>query len=479
MKTYYYSLTLAFLMLIPFIFTAQSAFQWDKTFVGSWDDVNPKIIQTNDGNFVFTGVIQSGDGDFSATNDTPDLWVIKMDESGEVIWKKNHSVDRHIKGFDIKVTSGGGYIVTATKTQLFTDDEIWIVKLDEFGNLEWEYTKEGKYYSMPMSIVYAADGNFVIAGYSFQQMLGFYEYWSFKLDNSGQLIWENSQEASERLSIVKILETDGQDLLIIGNTTTDDLIWLQKLNKEGNILWEKTYDSQFAQAAEDGIIASDGSVLIGGYRYIAGSKFEFLIMKTDENGSIEWERTFGGSEDEFASAVIETSNAGFLIAGRAKSTDGDVGENNGGPDIWIVKLDMHGQLLWSVNHGSDQPESCNSICLTEDGFMAAGSVRNPATARLNIHIVKYSTDPTNISTNPDSDLSIELFPNPTYGTINISSNYDGIHHLEIFNLNGQKVFSKNVMPGNSITLENFESGIYEAKIQREEVTSIQKLIITN
>lgn len=174
--------------------------------------------------------------------------------------------------------------------------------------------------------------------------------------------------------------TLGNDGDVTGNHGSSDA-WIIKLNSSNGVDWKytfggsnsdyvyainKTSDGGYIFAGESKSTNGDVSVNKGGY--------DMWVVKLDASGHKVWQNTYGGSSDEKANFIIQTSDGGYLIAGKTQSNDGDVSGNHGGVDAWVVKLDVSGALLWQKTFGGSVSENTSFILPTPDGnFMISAS----------------------------------------------------------------------------------------------------------
>ncbi len=192
-----------------------------------------------------------------------------------------------------------------------------------------------------------------------------------------------------------VLTTDG-GYIIAGSTfsTNGDLqnitggpIWIVKLDANGTTQWQKCYGGVSGDEALSIIQTNEGGYMVSGYCTAANTAVigqhgneDFLAMKLNALGEIEWQKAYGGDDDERAMSVIQTSDGGYALTGYTHSYDGvimpvngDITNFNGGSDIWIVRIDSVGTLLWQKIIGSNGGERAYSIIQTTDGgFVVAG-----------------------------------------------------------------------------------------------------------
>ena len=326
---------------------AQPEIQWENNLGGSKIDEAYDIEQTADGGFVVAGISTSNDGDVGGNNGDEDYWIVKLDETGQLEWENNLGGSGGDEAKDIEQTEDGGFVVAGYTSSNDGDvsgnngsPDYWILKLDSKGQLEWETNLGGSGTERASDIEQTEDGGFVVFGQSSSNdgdvggNNGGFDYWVVKLASNGELVWENN----------------------LGGSAWDTA-------KYGDI--EQTADGGFIVAGDSK--SSNGDV--GGNM----GKEDYWIVKLNEIGQLEWEKNLGGSDRDFAQDVEQTEDGGFVVAGFSQSTDGNVSSNKGIEDYWIVKLDKKGKLEWENNLGGYQQDWARNIEQTADGgYVVAG-----------------------------------------------------------------------------------------------------------
>ena len=145
------------------------------------------------------------------------------------------------------------------------------------------------------------------------------------------------------------------------------------LRSQTIIEWEQDYGESSNAFFESMIPTNDGGFLLGGYSETNDELYNYWVVKIDELGNIEWEQDYGGSKNDFLFSMISTNDGGFLLGGRASSGDGDIGDNNGESDCWIVKIDELGNIEWEQNYGGTGDEVLVSMLpINDGGFLLGG-----------------------------------------------------------------------------------------------------------
>ncbi|MBK8912343.1 MAG: T9SS C-terminal target domain-containing protein [Chlorobi bacterium] len=160
--------------------------------------------------------------------------------------------------------------------------------------------------------------------------------------------------------------------------------WIVKLTSGGEIEWQKSLGGSDGDWANSITQTRDGGYIVAGYSNstngdVSGNHggLDYWIVKLTSGGEIEWQKSLGGSGDDWASSITQTSDGGYIVAGRSNSTDGDVSGHHGAanhPDFWIVKLTSGGEIEWQKSLGGSNYDDARSITQTSDGgYIVAGS----------------------------------------------------------------------------------------------------------
>ena len=370
--------------------------EWVKGFGGSDEETAQSVIRTGDGGYAILGYSKSTDGDL-AFKSTPvnDYWVLKLDEDGNLLWNKTYGGTKDDRGQAIIQTSDGGYAVTGyamsddgdgSSNQGFHDN--WILKLDESGAIEWEKSFGFSGHDHSYDLVQTVDGGFFFAGFlditaalddgtyykgNFLTRHGVGEFWGTKIDANGNLEWRSYYGGTNNDRAHAVVEADDGGFVMAGFSESDDYdisntkgsydFWVIKLTATGELLWERSFGGSGIEIAYDIAKTDDGAYVVTGNTFstdkdisLNHGESDIWLIKIDDNGNLLWEKTFGGSQFDAAQAVSTAKDGGFIITGNTKSTDGDAEENKGENDIWLIKTDSQGNLLWQGAYGGSNLE---------------------------------------------------------------------------------------------------------------------------
>ena len=183
-------------------------------------------------------------------------------------------------------------------------------------------------------------------------------------------------------------QTSDGGYILVGATNSNNIpnfhlnqeILLLKINSMGVLEWQKCIGGSLNDSGFSINIASNGDYLITGLTESSNNDFtynqgqaDFFIMRLNPNGTVLWQKTFGGSNFDFAQNVVETTEGGFVIGGTSASSNGDLTANNGNYDFWIVKINSAGVIQWQKNYGGTNDDSLYEIIKTSDGgFIMTG-----------------------------------------------------------------------------------------------------------
>lgn len=167
----------------------------------------------------------------------------------------------------------------------------------------------------------------------------------------------------------------------VGGNNGDWDFWIIKINADGTLTWERNYggsqndeSTAIQQTTDGGYIVAGATFSNDGDVSSNNGEEDFWIIKLDSNGNLQWEQTFGGTDVDRAEAIQQTADGGYIAAGFSASLNGDVGGNFGNFDFWLIKLDAGGNLLWEQNYGGSGPDWAYELETTSDGgFLLSGS----------------------------------------------------------------------------------------------------------
>ncbi|MDR2352832.1 MAG: T9SS C-terminal target domain-containing protein [Deltaproteobacteria bacterium] len=377
--------------------------EWQKSLGGSENDEVSSIQQTSDGGYIIVGGSYSNDGEVTGNHGKNDYWIVKLDSQRTLQWQKSLGGSEYDGASSIQQTSDGGYIIAGESSSNDGDVtgnhgkyDYWIVKLDSLGTLQWQKIFGGRLSEYASSIQRTSDGGYIIAGYSDSNdgdvtgNHGKDDYWIVKLDSLGNLQWQKSLGGSKFDYAYSSQQTSDGGFIIAGESGSNDGdvtgnhgetdYWIVKLDSLGTLQWQKSLGGSGHDMAYSIQQISDGGYIIAGISDsndgdVTGNhgSYDYWIVKLDSLGSLQWQKSFGGSGWDHVSSIQQTSDGGYIIAGHSRSNDSDVTGNHGKDDYWIVKLDSLGTLQWQKSCGGSEYDYARSIQQTSDGgYIIAG-----------------------------------------------------------------------------------------------------------
>ncbi|MFD2587927.1 hypothetical protein ACFSQJ_13360 [Croceitalea marina] len=332
---------------------------WIKNFGGSGDDSPRSILQTKDGGFVVFGFTNSTDGDLSAkTLNVNDYWLLKLDAEGNLQWQKTYGGSKDDRGQKVIQTADGGYAITgyamsddgdASNNEGFHDN--WVLRLDALGEILWEKSFGFSGHDHSYDIIETPDGGLFFSGF---------------LD-----VTSSNGEGSTN-------KNSGLTRHGVGE------FWGTKLDADGTIVWRRFFGGTNNDRSFGVINALDGGFILSGASEsddfdISDPKgsYDFWVVKVDKNGSLEWERSFGGTGIEQSRDISKTADGNYVIVGNTFSNDTQVTENNGSSDVWLIKISFAGELIWQHSYGGSGFDSADSVNLAVNGgFIISGNSKS-------------------------------------------------------------------------------------------------------
>ena len=368
--------------------TTPPAEEWNRTFGGPAEDCAYSVQQTADGGYILVGETNSygaGLGDF---------WLLKTNSNGNKEWEKTFGGSKFDVARSVQQTADGGYILAGyTGSYGAGVQDFWLVKTDLSGNEEWNNTFGGPDDDRAYSVQQTADGRYILAGYTRSYGAGLSDFWLVKTDLSGNEEWNNTfggpwgDPWSETADSVQ-QTTDG-GYILAGDTMSYGAgaqdFWLVKTDLSGNEEWNNTFGGPYSDFAHSVQQTTDGGYVLAGTIGIS----DFWLVKTDSNGNKEWDKTFGGPcgepWGETAYSVQQTTDGGYILAGYTAC---------GHCDVLLVKTDSNGNMEWNKTFGGPETDWAHSVQQTSDGgYILAGYTRSYGAGGSDFWLIKVKGEP--------------------------------------------------------------------------------------
>ena len=380
------------------------------TLGGSKNESAQAVVNTTDGGYAILGHSQSMDGDVTnKSNESYDYWVLKFDTTNQLQWQKTYGGSDDDRGTDIIQTSDGGYAVIGKSKSDDLDvsenagyDDFWMIKLDGNGSILWEYSFGYAGSDVPYSVIQTNDNGYLVSGVldvtasngqgdrvsSSQRRHAGGDYWVIKLNANGIKEWSNYYGGSFTDTAYDAIQTEDNGYIIVGSSDSNDVdvannkgsydFWVIKISNTGDLVWEKSFGGSEIDEARAISNTTDGNYLVVGDTRSANidvsqnrGAADLWMIKINSEGSLIWEKTLGGTNFDVGRSVSKTQDNGFLIAGSSRSSDGDLSSNKGQNDALILKINSSGDLEWQKTIGGSEVDFFYGAAELTDGSVVA------------------------------------------------------------------------------------------------------------
>jgi hypothetical protein len=371
-----------FALLFPHPLPAQITFE--RTYGGSNWDEGYSVQQTLDGGYIIAGVTVSYG-----------VYVIKTDAFGDTLWTRNFgdttTINEREEGQSVLENFGGGFIIAGWKGgfDCFDPRDVLLINTNSLGDTFWTRTYSGGNYDEGYSVQSASggsDGGIIIAG-STGPACNNSDVYLIKTDSLGDTLWTRTYDFPSSNDAFSIQETQDGGYIVAG------IIWffsgngnalLMKTDSTGNLLWFRDYGDTLHEEAHSVVETSDGGFVFTGSTtsYGAGGNDVWLV-KTDSSGNILWSKTFGGIGGDYGYSVQKTSDGGYIITGRTSSYGAGLW------DVYLIKTNSLGDTLWTRTFGGISLDKGESVQETSDGgFIIAGMTMSFGSGWQDVYLIK-------------------------------------------------------------------------------------------
>ena len=355
---------------------------WQKVLGGSEDDHAYSVIQTSDGGYLIAANTHSSDGDVGENHGKEDIWLVKLGPDKKVKWKRVYGGNGDDRAISVAEAEDGGYIVVGVSDSTDWgvpenhDYDMLVLRLDENGNLLWKKVLGGLEDDYGTAVERAPDGGYLLVGRTYSELTcpngkrGWKDFWIVKLDPTGEVQWQECLGGRYNDHVMDVVSAHDGGYLLVGGVGSSDGdiqgeyhggskdLWVVKLSESGEIVWQRLLGGSGYDFGSAVVPTSDGGyVIVGGTDSSDGDvgeskgDLDTWVIKLDGSGALVWKKVLGGSGYDLADSVIEAPDGGYVLSGVSASNDGDIHGNHGDLDVWLAKLDEGGNLRWSKCFG--------------------------------------------------------------------------------------------------------------------------------
>lgn len=503
-------------LLFSFLTQAQTKI-WNKAFGGNADDELEFLEYTSDGGYILGGSSASGSSGnkTQASRGGMDYWVVKISSQGKRQWDKRFGGSGRDVLEVVRQTSDGGYILGGSSDSPESGDksqnrrgtvgtDYWVVKISSKGKKQWDKTLGGTNADVLTDLIQTEDKGYLLAGWSnsgdsrdkSEPSRGGIDFWAVKLTSSGSKSWDKTFGGNSLDVLSAVLQTpDGGYLLgggsvsVVSGDKTDPQkrfcddecefdMWVVKINAKGRKMWDRTIGGKGGEQGESVqamVSTKDGGYLLGGTSdsgagadktepnkgFFSDSQ-DFWVVKINDTGVIQWDRTIGGPGNEALGAMVETKDGGFLLGGRSNSeiggdkTEAPRDNNINYDDYWIVRLSASGNKLWDKTYGGSGDDKLTTLDKAgPNKYVIGGSSDSPISGDrtkqnfggYDYWVVKFEET---VDTTPNPSISASsskvqslaswrAYPNPLTTSTTLAFTFPETQEytLEVYNLMGE------------------------------------------
>jgi hypothetical protein len=399
----------------------------------------------------------------------------------------------------------------------FGGGDNWLVKLSNNGSILWDLSLGGTEADEGVAIFELYDGTLLLGGTSFsdssglrtQYLRGGSDFWLLRIDNYGGLIWDRAYGGSSFERMMGMTLVNDSLVIITGRSTSPASyeksnhgyglsdIWVVCTDLSGNLMWEKTLGGSkneiMAVPVQHEnhlyIIADSDSDISGTKNENSKGGRDFWITKLDLFGNVIWDRTIGGAEQDFPTAVTVFSHGHLIMAGTSLSgISGDKTEpNRGWGDYWVAAIDTNGIVLWDKTFGGIMPESGSDLIETRPGrFIVAGTSESGFSGdktfslkgEREFWIVEFDIT-TGVTKHHPLNSGMDIYPNPTSSIVHfeLEESTEKISAIALYDIHGRQVAEWHpATHTTALDISHLPGGIYLARVTVGQQVVSRKVI---
>ena len=463
---------------------------WDNNFGGMLNEMGTSCEVLPDSSIIILGTT------YSYGSGLADLYLVKTDYLGNPIWTRAYGGDSTDFGYDVQMTTDGGFIIVGNTTMNHISKDVYLVKVDSTGLVEWEKTFGGAGSDDGQSVRQTYDNGFIITGTTNSIGNGYTDIYLIKTDSLGNLEWQKAFGGAGGESGCAGRQTPDSGYVLIGSTGSFgegySSIYVVRTDKNGDSLWAYTYGGNRADFGYSVEVTADGGLIfVGATASFGNGESDAYLIKTDPFGNPEWDYTYGGNYDDRGYKVKELNSGNFILTGKTESYSSTI-------DAYLIMTNPIGQPVWTSNFGGNLSDEGTAIAFdAEENIIVAGKSFSYSSGGSDIYLFKVLGDQTTDVNElilddflPDGFSLSQNYPNPfnLSTAIEYSIPYRADVSLTIYNVLGQTVthWSANSLAAGNYRYEwdgknengtTIASGIYLYRLQFDDYVETKKMVL--
>ncbi|MDQ3046938.1 MAG: T9SS type A sorting domain-containing protein [Bacteroidota bacterium] len=313
---------------------------WTATYGGGLPDYPNSILQDSDGNYMVAAYTKS----FGAGG--TDSYILKLNGSGDTIWTKTFGGSGEDEAKEIIASGDGNFIVVGRTNSISgTSQDMYLMKIDPSGNMIWTKTYGGPQFESGNSVKICLDGGYILGGQTLSYGSGMGDHWLLRTNSSGDSLWSKTFGGTAFDETKYVLANPDGTFTLCGNSyiSGDADIQAIKTDASGNVIWDKMYGGTDKDVSKTIEPTSDGGYILSSIsRSFGWINPDMWLLKINGSGDTVWTKNYGSFDHEHAYCAKQTADDGFIAVGHSKSY---------GPNmkIMFIKLNQYGTFTVSVD----------------------------------------------------------------------------------------------------------------------------------
>jgi hypothetical protein len=363
----------------------------DITFVkilgGKRRDRGINLLQTRDGGYAIVGYTSS----LGARQE--DVYLVRTDLQGEVLWSKTYGGDGKDNGWDVLDLEDGGFLIVGFTNSFGAGEmDIYLVRTDDKGIMLWERTFGGPKSEFGWAMAPTDDGGFVLAGQTNSFGDGEEDGYLVKVNAQGEEIWSQTFGGAQEDRLFSIDQSADSGFILTGTTTSfgsgNRDAYLVKISNSGELDWMQVFGEDRDDVGHSVRQTTDRGYIVTGYTKSFGAKnYDTWLIKTDEAGLSQWQKFYGESGDDRTIYGEQTDDGGYIMVGYTTGFD------SAGWDVFLVRTDSTGEVTWHKTFGGITEDTGYTVRQTVDGgFILTGETYSFGEGGGDMYVIKINQD---------------------------------------------------------------------------------------